>query len=193
MAGVPLSGVARRSPLGSGGEDPAHPLALRLSEGAVLALSDGRARLRRFRGLWVSPSKVLGGGFERHLFQGGPPSPWGASLALAPGGRWPPGARDPHGGRAIVSRSDVLGSFYPEGHSLPAHQVPCGRWRSWVYVIANRGRFGSFSGRSGSGLTQTATSIYNHTGLAGLLPSTDCIQAYQCTEQCRRRCGGWLR
>ena len=35
MDELPLSGVSRWSPLGSGGEDPAHPLALRLSEGAV--------------------------------------------------------------------------------------------------------------------------------------------------------------
>ena len=111
MVELPLSGVARRSPLGSGGGDPAHPLALRLSEGAVVWA--GPPLLPRTLGisLWV-----LGGGFERHLFQGAPPSPRGASLALAPGERWPSGAPPPsvRGGRSSVVGGGIWGATAPQ-------------------------------------------------------------------------------
>ena len=69
---------------------------------------------------------------------------------------------------AIAPRcAPPLGGSHPSGYGRSAHRVPFARETAidnfWVSVFP------------GSGLTQTATSIYNHTGLAGLLSSTDCI------------------
>ena len=168
MVELPLSGVARQSPLGSGGEDPAHPLALRLSEGAVGWA--GPPPLSRASD--ISLEVPWGGISNATSFKCGvPPSLRAAFLVLVPGERWPPGAPPPsaRGGRS----SGVGGGT--RGATPPRCAPP---------LLGRSDRV--ISGFPGSGLTQTATSIYNHTGLAGLLPSTDCIHAYRCTEQCRR-------
>ena len=190
MAGLPLSGVSRWSPLGSGGEDPAHPLALRLSEGAVGWA--GPPPLSRASDIYLKDPR--GGISIATSFKcGDPPSLRAAFLVLVPGGRKPPGAPPPS---ARGGRSSVVGGGTPtpgappphtgrpwwftdpSGYGRSAHRVPFARETAidnfWVSVFP------------GSGLTQTATSIYDHTGPAGLLPSTDCIHAYRCTEQCRR-------
>ena len=71
MDKLPLSGVTRRSPLGSGGEDPARTHSRSVYQ---KALSDGRARLR-FRGLWVLPQGSLGGDSNAISSKAAPPPP----------------------------------------------------------------------------------------------------------------------
>ena len=137
MAGLPLSGVARWSPLGSGGEDPAHPLALRLSEGAVGWA--GPPPLSRASDIYLRDPR--GGISIATSFKcGDPPSLRAAFLVLVPGGRKPPGAPPPsaRGGRSSVvgggTRGAIaprcappLGGSHPSGYGRSAHRVPFAR------------------------------------------------------------------
>ena len=132
MGRLPLSGVARWSPLGSGGEDPAHPLALRLSEGAVVWA--GPPLLPRSLG--KSPYGSSGGD-SNAISSKAPPPPLGEHLRhWHPGSDGPP-ARPLCEGGAIVCRGQVeggisgrVGSWYPGSDSSPAHATPIGDARS---------------------------------------------------------------
>ena len=133
MARLPLSGVTRRSPLGSGGEDPAHPLALRLSEGAVGWA--GPPPLPRALG---TPSKVLGGGFRTPSLLWRPPLPLGSVSGIGTrGARAPRRATPLYEGGAIVWR----GRWYPGGRRPPGALPPF-----WGGAIERSGRFQCFRG-----------------------------------------------
>ena len=91
MVELPLSGVARQSPLGSGGEDPAHPLALRLSEGAV-----GWAGPPPLSRAWMYLLKGPRGGISNAISsKAAPPPHTGRPWWFTPERLWPLGAPGP--------------------------------------------------------------------------------------------------
>ena len=106
MVGLPLSGVAHWSPLGSGGGDPAHPLALRLSEGAV-----GWAGPPPLSRTWMYLLKGPRGGISNATsFKcGGPPSPYGKTLVVHPSGY----GRSAH--RVPFARETAIDNFWVSG------------------------------------------------------------------------------